>query len=73
MSPSFLALDQSTSATKLLLFDGSGVLVDREAREHRQHYPRPGWVEHDADEIWGHVLATAKALLGRHPDRRRAG
>ena len=69
MTTSFLALDQSTSATKALLFDASGSLVDREAREHRQHYPQPGWVEHDADEIWEHVRATAGALVRRHPER----
>ncbi|HWL16200.1 MAG TPA: FGGY family carbohydrate kinase [Opitutus sp.] len=48
----FLALDQSTSATKALLFDAAGQTLDREARDHAQHYPQPGWVEHDAEEIW---------------------
>lgn len=64
--PCILALDQSTSATKALLFDASGACLDRESREHRQHYPRPGWVEHDAEEIWQNVLATVRALLARH-------
>ncbi|PAW65684.1 MAG: hypothetical protein B9S34_10215 [Opitutia bacterium Tous-C1TDCM] len=66
----FLALDQSTSATKALLFDAEGRALDREAREHRQHYPQPGWVEHDAEEIWQNTLAVLSALLARHPDRR---
>jgi len=65
----FLALDQSTSATKALLFDAAGSILDREALEHRQHYPQPGWVEHDAEEIWQNTLATLKALLGRQSAR----
>lgn len=65
-----LALDQSTSATKALLFDRDGHIVDRESREHRQHYPQPGWVEHDAAEIWNNTLITLRAVLGRHSARR---
>ena len=68
--PLYLALDQSTSATKALLFDADGRAVDREAREHRQHYPQPGWVEHDAEEIWQNTLAVLGALVGRHAARR---
>ena len=66
----FLALDQSTSATKALLFDLEGRALDREAREHRQHYPQPGWVEHDAEEIWQNSLAVLADLVGRHLARR---
>lgn len=60
-----LALDQSTSATKAMLFAADGRLLDRESRDHAQHYPRPGWVEHDAEEIWDNVLAVTRALLAR--------
>ena len=63
-----LAIDQSTSATKALIFDETGHRLDRESREHQQHYPQPGWVEHDAEEIWQNVLAATSALLGRHAD-----
>ena len=63
-----LALDQSTSATKALLFDTTGALLDRESLEHTQHYPKPGWVEHDADEIYANTVAVVRALLARHPD-----
>lgn len=66
-----LAIDQSTSATKVLLFDAHGVVLDQAAREHRQHYPRPGWVEHDAGEIWQNLLAAVREVLGRHPTRAR--
>ena len=61
-----LALDQSTSATKALLFDEHGRSLDRESREHKQHYPQPGWVEHDAEEIWQNTLTVLRTLLARN-------
>ncbi len=64
-----LAIDQSTSATKAVLFDAQGAVRDRASREHRQIYPRPGWVEHDAEEIWQNVLAVVREITGRHRDR----
>ena len=67
--PCVLALDQSTSATKALLFDEAGRCLDRESREHGQFYPRPGWVEHDAEEIWRNTLAVLRTLVARHPHR----
>jgi glycerol kinase len=63
--PYILALDQSTSTTKALLFDSMGQVVDREAVDHRQYYPQPGWVEHDAEEIYRNTLAACRAVLGR--------
>ena len=65
----FLAIDQSTSATKALLFDAEGRALDRESREHKQLYPQPGWVEHDAEEIWQNTLAVLKSLLARQNPR----
>lgn len=65
----YLALDQSTSATKALLFDADGRVVDREARDHAQHYPQPGWVEHDAEEIWQNTLTVLSTLSARLGDR----
>ncbi|PTX94387.1 glycerol kinase GlpK [Opitutus sp. ER46] len=62
-----LAIDQSTSATKVLLFDKRGVVKDSAAREHRQYYPQPGWVEHDAEEIWRNTLEAAGEVIGRNP------
>ncbi|MCS7034841.1 MAG: glycerol kinase GlpK [Phycisphaerae bacterium] len=53
-----LAIDQSTSATKAIVLDASGAVISRCAREHRQIYPRPGWVEHDAEEIWQNTLSV---------------
>ncbi len=46
------ALDQGTTSTRCMLFDRAGRVVACEQREHEQIYPRPGWVEHDAKEIW---------------------
>lgn len=66
----FLALDQSTSATKALLFDADGRALDREARDHQQHYPQPGWVEHDAEEIWQNTLTVLQTVLARQAARR---
>lgn len=67
--PCILAIDQSTSATKALLFNEAGVCLDQESRPHRQHYPRPGWVEHDAEEIWQNVLGTSRDLIARNSER----
>ena len=64
----FLAIDQSTSATKALLFNDRGLLIDQEVLAHRQIYPRAGWVEHDAEEIFANTLRATTALLKRHPD-----
>lgn len=63
-----LALDQSTSATKTLLFETEGRLIDRASVEHKQHYPKPGWVEHDAEEIYQNTLQALRTLLEKHPE-----
>lgn len=47
-----LSIDQGTTGTTVLLVDARGDIVARGYREFTQHYPRPGWVEHDAEEIW---------------------
>jgi glycerol kinase len=57
-----LAIDQGTTSTRCVLFDHAGSIVSLSQKEHRQHYPKPGWVEHDALEIWDNtreVVATA--------------
>jgi glycerol kinase len=58
-----LAIDQSTSATKAMLFDQSGRLVDKVSMPHEQIYPRPSWVEHDAEEIYQNTLQSVRTLL----------
>lgn len=61
-----LAIDQSTSATKAVLFDAHGKILGQAARAHRQIYPRPGWVEHDAGEIWNNTLAVVGQIARRN-------
>lgn len=61
-----LAIDQSTSATKVLLLDEDGSVLGREAITHRQLFPRPGWAEHDADEIWDNLLQATRKLIAGH-------
>ena len=46
------SIDQGTTSTRCMVFDPSGNVVAMDQKEHRQIYPRPGWVEHDALEIW---------------------
>jgi glycerol kinase len=58
-----LALDQGTSSSRSIVFDTDGRIVALAQRELTQHFPRPGWVEHDADEIWATQLATAREAL----------
>lgn len=58
-----LAIDQGTSATKAVLFDSRGNLVGRHNEAHRQIYPRPGWVEHDAEEIYEKTLLSISGIL----------
>jgi glycerol kinase len=57
------AIDQGTTSTRCIVFDGGGLVVAVDQREHRQLYPRPGWVEHDAAEIWHNVQAVTRGAL----------
>ena len=57
------AIDQGTTSTRCLLFNPAGRMVAVAQREHRQHYPRSGWVEHDAEEIWRNVTRIVPAAL----------
>jgi glycerol kinase len=58
-----LAIDQGTTGTTCLVFDGEAELIGRAYREFEQHFPRPGWVEHDASEIWTVTQAVAGEAL----------
>ena len=58
-----LAIDQSTSSTKAILFDRQGQLVHRCSVDHCQYYPKPGWVEHDAEEIYKNTLKAINMVL----------
>jgi glycerol kinase len=58
-----LAIDQGTTGTTCLVFDEQAELIGRAASEFTQHFPRPGWVEHDAAEIWQVTQAVAGRAL----------
>ena len=55
-----IAIDQGTTGTTVLVMDGSGKLRGRGYSELPQHFPRPGWVEHDGEEIWKSVLTALR-------------
>jgi len=60
-----LALDQGTTSSRAIVFDHAGSVVASAQQEFRQIFPKPGWVEHDASEIWTSQLATAKAAIAK--------
>ncbi|MDB5838408.1 MAG: glpK [Herminiimonas sp.] len=63
MTKFILALDQGTTSSRAILFDRSGRICGSAQREFRQLFPQPGWVEHDANEIWQTQLAVARQVL----------
>jgi len=66
-----LAIDAGTTGVRTLAVDEEGSVVDVAYRELTQHFPRPGWVEHDAGEIWSAVAATASEVAARQLDAGR--
>ena len=60
-----LALDQGTTSSRAIVFDHGGSVVSSAQREFRQIFPQPGWVEHDATEIWATQLHTASEAIGK--------
>jgi glycerol kinase len=61
-----LALDQGTTSSRAILFDHQGRIAASAAQEFAQHYPHPGWVEHDPHDIWRSQLAVARKVLLDH-------
>lgn len=58
-----LALDQGTTSSRAILFNHKGEIVETAQREFEQFFPKPGWVEHDANEIWTSILACIAEVL----------
>ncbi len=58
-----LALDQGTTSSRAMLFNRQGAVIAMAQREFSQLFPQPGWVEHDAEEIWSSQLRVARAVL----------
>jgi glycerol kinase len=63
MAAELLAIDQGTTSSRAIRFDLDGRPLQTAQREFAQYYPHPGWVEHDASEIWETTLATAREVL----------
>ena len=64
------AIDQGTTSSRFIVFDRSGRIVSTAQQEHEQIYPKPGWVEHDPQEIWrrtSDVIQEAMADQGLKP------
>ena len=62
-SPLILSIDQGTTSSRAVVFDANGTPVASEQQEFTQHFPRDGWVEHDATEIWRSVEHTCRKAL----------
>lgn len=60
-----MAFDQGTTSSRAIIFDENGLVKGMMNREFTQIYPKPGWVEHDALEIWGSQIGVAKEVLGK--------
>ena len=63
MSRTILALDQGTTSSRAILFDARGHVVAKAQREFRQIFPKPGWVEHDPEEIWDSQIEVARDVV----------
>ncbi len=59
------ALDQGTTSTRFMIFDHAGAVVAVDQKEHEQIYPKPGWVEHDANEIWTRSVEVIRGGLAK--------
>ena len=65
MEQFILALDQGTTSSRAILFDHAGTIRGTAQREFQQYFPQPGWVEHDAEEIWESQLGVARQVLAQ--------
>ncbi|HYA67954.1 MAG TPA: FGGY family carbohydrate kinase, partial [Acidimicrobiales bacterium] len=67
-----IAIDAGTTGVRALAVDEGGDVIDVAYRELTQYFPRPGWVEHDATEIWEAVRTTVSQVAGRRRDEGRS-
>jgi glycerol kinase len=65
MEPAILALDQGTTSSRAIVFDRSGRALAASQKQFTQSYPKPGWVEHDPEEIWATQLEAAREALSQ--------
>ena len=72
MAKYVMALDAGTTSNRCILFNEKGEMCSVAQREFTQYFPKPGWVEHDADEIWASMLGVAQNIgILRHLKRKR--
>ena len=67
MAKYVMALDAGTTSNRCILFNEKGEMCSVAQREFTQYFPKPGWVEHDADEIWASMLGVAVETRERQP------
>src|SRR5690606_35621910 len=65
MSEYILSLDQGTTSSRAIIFDHNGSVVSVAQKEFKQIFPRPGWVEHDPNEIWSTQLGVAAEAISK--------
>jgi glycerol kinase len=65
MKSYILALDQGTTSSRAIIFDKAGRVISLAQKEYEQYYPKPGWVEHDPNEIWYSQASVAAEVLSR--------
>ena len=65
MAQDAAAIDQGTTSTRFMVFDHGGQVVSVDQKEHEQIFPKPGWVEHDANEIWQRTQEMISAGVGK--------
>ncbi|HNA14959.1 MAG TPA: FGGY family carbohydrate kinase, partial [Ferruginibacter sp.] len=65
MQQYILALDQGTTSSRAIIFDASGSIISMAQKEFAQLFPQPGWVEHDAGEIWSTQLGVAAEAISK--------
>ena len=63
MNTYIMALDAGTTSNRCILFDRKGRICSVSQKEFTQHYPKPGWVEHDANEIWDTMLFVVRDAM----------
>lgn len=63
MEKYILSLDQGTTSSRAIIFNKAGEIVHVAQKEFTQHFPKPGWVEHNANEIWGSILSVIASVL----------
>ena len=66
MKEKIISIDQGTSSTRSVLYDGKGQLLDSAQEEFDQYFPKEGWVEHNPDQIWESVLSTLQTLVKKN-------